>query len=204
MRVFWDVDTQLDFMSPDGKLYVPGAETLAPNLERLTDYAHANRITIIASADDHVMAHAEISETPDFQDTFPPHCMRGTPGQRRITETTLSDPLVIAPHEALPDVAAHQGAILFLKHFFDVFTNPHVSAVVNALGVTEIVLYGVALDVCDRYAVEGLRAHHPEVVITVVSDAVKALDADAGDTLLRQWRKAGVVLKRTEQVVDDR
>ncbi len=82
MRVFWDVDTQVDFMSPDGKLYVPGAETLAPNLGRLTDYAHANRITIIASADDHVMAHAEISETPDFQDTFPPHCMRGTPGQR--------------------------------------------------------------------------------------------------------------------------
>lgn len=204
MRVFWDVDTQVDFMSPDGKLYVPGAETIAPNLERLTDYAHANRITIIASADDHVSEHEEISDTPDFQDTFPPHCMRGTPGQRRITETTLSDPLVIAPDQALPDVAAHQGDILFLKHWFDVFTNPHVSAVVNALGVSEIVLYGVALDVCDRYAVEGLHKYHPEVAITVVRDAVKALDADAGDALLRQWRKEGVLLTRTEQVVDDR
>jgi hypothetical protein len=40
MRVFWDVDTQVDFMSPEGKLYVPGAETIAPNLGRLTDYAH--------------------------------------------------------------------------------------------------------------------------------------------------------------------
>ncbi len=204
MRVFWDVDTQVDFMSPDGKLYVPGAETIAPNLERLTDYAHANRITIIASADDHVSEHEEISDTPDFQDTFPPHCMRGTPGQRRITETTLSDPLVIAPDQALPDVAAHQGDILFLKHWFDVFTNPHVSAVVNALGVSGIVLYGVALDVCDRYAVEGLRKYHPEVAITVVRDAVKAMDADAGDALLRQWRKEGVLLTRTEQVVDDR
>jgi nicotinamidase/pyrazinamidase len=204
MRVFWDVDTQVDFMSPEGKLYVPGAETIAPNLGRLTDYAHANRITIIASADDHVSEHEEISYTPDFQDTFPPHCMRGTPGQRRITETTLSDPLVIAPDQALPDVAAHQGDILFLKHWFDVFTNPHVSAVVNALGVSEIVLYGVALDVCDRYAVEGLRKYHPEVAITVVRDAVKALDADAGDALLRQWRKEGVLLTRTEQVVDDR
>ncbi len=204
MRVFWDVDTQVDFMSPDGKLYVPGAETIAPNLGRLTDYAHANRITIIASADDHVSEHEEISDTPDFQDTFPPHCMRGTPGQRRITETTLSDPLVIAPDQALPDVAAHQGDILFLKHWFDVFTNPHASAVVNALGVSEIVLYGVALDVCDRYAVEGLRKYHPEVAITVVRDAVKALDADARVALLRQWRKEGVLLTRTEQVVDDR
>ncbi len=204
MRVFWDVDTQVDFMSPDGKLYVPGAETIIPNLQRLTDYAHANRITIIATADDHVVEHEEISDAPDFQDTFPPHCMRGTPGQRRITETALSNPLVIAPDDALPDVAAHQGDILILKHWFDVFTNPHVSAVVNALGISEIVLYGVALDVCDRYAVEGLREYHPEVAITVVSDAVKALDADAGDALLRQWRKEGVVLTRTELVVDDR
>ncbi len=204
MRVFWDVDTQVDFMSPDGKLYVPGAETIIPNLQRLTDYAHANRITIIATADDHVVEHEEISDVPDFQDTFPPHCMRGTPGQRRITETALSNPLVIAPDDALPDVAAHQGDILILKHWFDVFTNPHVSAVVNALGISEIVLYGVALEVCDRYAVEGLREYHPEVAITVVSDAVKALDADAGDALLRQWRKEGVVLTRTELVVDDR
>ena len=204
MRVFWDVDTQVDFMSPDGKLYVPGAETIAPNLERLTDYAHAHRITIIASADEHVSEHEEISNAPDFQNTFPPHCMRGTPGQRRITETTLSNPLVIAPDDALPDVATHRGDILLLKHWFDVFTNPHVSAVVTVLGVSEIVLYGVAPDVCDRYAVEGLREFHPEVAITVVSDAVKALDAAAGDALLRQWRKQGVLLTRTEQVVDER
>jgi nicotinamidase/pyrazinamidase len=204
MRVFWDVDTQVDFMSSDGKLYVPGAETIAANLERLTNYAHATGITIIASADEHVMTHEEISETPDFQDTFPPHCMRGTPGQRRIAETFLRDPLVIAPDEPLPDLAGHQGDILFLKHWFDVFTNPHVSAVVNALDVSDIVLYGVALDVCDRYAVEGLRKFHPEIAITVVSDAVKALDANVGDALLRQWHNDGIVLTPTEQVVDDR
>ena len=35
--IFWDVDTQVDFMLPGGKLYVPGAEKLIPNLKRLTD-----------------------------------------------------------------------------------------------------------------------------------------------------------------------
>ena len=74
----------------------------------------------------------------------------------------------------------------------------------NALGISEIVLYGVALDVCDRYAVEGLRKYHPDITITVVIDAVKALDDDVGDILLRRWHADGVLLKRTEQVVASR
>ena len=37
--VFWEVDTQADFMLPGGKLYVPGAEKLLPNIRRLTDAA---------------------------------------------------------------------------------------------------------------------------------------------------------------------
>ncbi len=93
--VFWDVDTQHDFMRPDGKLYVPGAETIVPNLKRLTDYAHAHGIRIVASADDHVKGHRELSEQPDFRETFPEHCMHGTPGQKKIPETALRDPLVV-------------------------------------------------------------------------------------------------------------
>src|SRR5450759_1232450 len=30
--LFWDVDTQFDFLHPAGKLYVPGAETIISNL----------------------------------------------------------------------------------------------------------------------------------------------------------------------------
>jgi nicotinamidase-related amidase len=30
--LFWDVDTQFDFIHPVGKLYVPGAETIISNL----------------------------------------------------------------------------------------------------------------------------------------------------------------------------
>ena len=32
--VFFDVDTQVDFMRPTGRLYVPGAEQIVPNLHR--------------------------------------------------------------------------------------------------------------------------------------------------------------------------
>src|SRR5260221_150243 len=126
--IFWDVDTQYDFMHADGKLYVPEAERVTTNLQRLTDYAHGHGIRIVASADDHVMGHPEISDKPDWQSTFPAHCMRGTPGQKKIPETALRDPLVIEPArtdaKALADrLRAHQGDVLLNKHRFDVFTN---------------------------------------------------------------------------------
>src|SRR5438132_1666845 len=159
--IFWDVDTQYDFMHADGKLYVPEAERIITNLQRLTNYAHGHGIRIVASADDHVMGHPEISDSPDWQSTFPAHCMRGTAGQKKIPETALRDPLVIEPARAdakalAARLRAHQGDVLFHKHRFDVFTNENVPTVLDVLAPDDIVLYGVATDVCDKAAVEGL------------------------------------------------
>src|SRR5438477_11613009 len=92
--IFWDVDTQYDFMKADGKLYVPAAEQLIPNLRKLTDYAHGHGIRIVASADDHVLHHSEISANPDWKTTLPPHSLRGPPGQRTLAETSLRAPLL--------------------------------------------------------------------------------------------------------------
>ena len=204
--IFWDVDTQYDFMRADGKLYVPDAEHIIPNLKRLTDYAHGHGIRIIASADDHVAGHRELSATPNFKDTFPNHCMRGTPGQQKIPETALRAPLVIEPEPedagALGErVRRHPGDILFLKHWFDVFTNPNVLPVVDALDPQDIVLYGVALDVCDRYAVEGLMQHRPQIRLFAVTDAMKPIDRDVAEQMLKGWGEEGVRLVKTSEVV---
>ena len=205
MEVFWDVDTQVDFMLPHGKLYVNGAEALVPNLARLTDFAHDNGIRILASSDNHDPGDEEISENPDFITSFPPHCLRGTNGQARIAETTLRDPLVVEPEDVESRVIAriehHDGDVLFHKHFFDVFTNPNVVPVLNALRVSRVVLYGVALDVCDRYAVEGLLRRFPDISITVVTDAVRALDEGARRNLFDDWQKRGVKLKPTGEIL---
>ena len=204
-RVFWDVDTQFDFMRPDGKLYVGGAETIVSNLAALTHFAHDTGIRIVASSDNHDPADDELSDAPDFSDTFPPHCLRGTPGQARIPETALRDALVVEPEDpcatVLERLDGHAGDILFHKHYFDVFTNPNVEPVVNALRVDEVVLYGVALDVCNRYAVEGLLSRHPEIALTVVTDAVRAIDEDNRDDLLGDWQRRGVALVRTAEIV---
>ena len=205
VQVFWDVDTQVDFMLPHGKLYVDSAESLAPNLARLTNHAHENGIRILASSDNHDAGDEEISGSPDFKSTFPPHCLRGTPGQARIPETRLRNPLIVEPEGAEADVLArleqHEGDVLFHKHYFDVFTNPNVVPVLKALQVTEVILYGVALDVCDRYAVEGLLAHFPDTTLTVVTDAVRALDESGRSALFENWQAQGVMLKQTGDLV---
>ena len=206
--IFWDVDTQYDFMKADGKLFVPDAEHIIGNLKRLTDYAHDHGIRIVASADDHVAGHPEISDQPDWRTTFPPHCMRGTPGQKKIPETALRNPCVVEPAPLDPKtlgdrVRVHQGDILFHKHRFDVFTNENVPAVLDVLRPDDIVLYGVATDVCDKAAVEGLLARLPHTRLFVVTDAVKGIDKDVSEQLLKEWGEEGVRLVRTKEVVEE-
>jgi nicotinamidase-related amidase len=204
--IFWDVDTQHDFMRSDGRLYVSGSEEIIPVLAQLTDYAHRQGIRILASADDHISGHRELSATPDWKETFPEHCMRGTPGQRKIPETRLHNPLVIEPEPQDPAalaarVLAHRDDILLHKHWFDVFSNPNLLPAVDALAPTGIVLYGVALDVCDKYAIEGLLRERPGIALTLVTDAVRAIDPAAGAALLEAWRGRGVRLATSAEVM---
>ncbi|HEU4699094.1 MAG TPA: cysteine hydrolase family protein [Gemmatimonadales bacterium] len=206
--IFWDVDTQYDFMRADGRLYVPGSEEIIPTVRALTDFAHAHGITIVASADDHVPGHRELSDTPDWRETFPPHCMRGTPGQQKIAETALRDPLLIEPEPEdgaafLARVRAHRGHFLLHKHWFDVFTNANVLPLLDALAPELVVLYGVALDVCNRYAIEGLLAHRADATLWLVTDAARAIDADAAEGLLADWAARGVRHVTAREILEE-
>ena len=206
--IFWDVDTQHDFMDATGKLYVPGAEEIKPLLKRLTDYAHERDLQIVASSDDHVPGHRELSEHPDFTETFPEHCMRGTPGAEKIPETALFAPLVIEPepipHETLSRALwGHGGDVLIRKHWFDVFTNPNTDTLLEAWDPTEIVVYGVALDVCDKYAIEGfLERGIPSIHLVV--DATRAIHPEQTPALLDSWQSRDVHVVTTDDVLRGR
>jgi nicotinamidase/pyrazinamidase len=207
--VFWDVDTQYDFMRADGKLYVPGSEEIMPRLGALTGFAHAQGIPIVASADNHEATDAEISDAPDWNTTFPPHCLRGTPGQRKIAETALRDPLVIEPEPQDPGalahrILAHRADFLLHKRTLDVFGNANVQTLLRALEPEAIVLYGVATDFCDKYTVEGLLLHWPRAELFLVTDAVRAIHPDDAQRLLASWRDRGVRAVTAADVVSGR
>lgn len=203
--LFWDVDTQVDFMRPDGKLYVPDAERIEPALRRLTAVAGEHAIPVIASADDHEPSDPEISDAPDFEETYPPHCMRGTPGAERVPATQQRWTLEVG-HRPLPEAELARATeierpvILIHKKRFDVFTNPNTEPLVRALAPERIVLYGVALDVCNRFAIEGLLARGFGN-ITLVTDATKPIHADRAEGLLESWRARGVELSTTDDIL---
>jgi nicotinamidase/pyrazinamidase len=123
-RVLWDVDTQVDFVHGDGKLAVPGSEAAVPAMARLVAWARAEGIPHVASADDHELTDPEISETPDYSGTFPPHCLRGTRGAEKIAETEQADPVPLGSTE-VPERWLRGREFLLLKKHFDVFTNPN-------------------------------------------------------------------------------
>ncbi|MDQ1518375.1 MAG: nicotinamidase/pyrazinamidase [Actinomycetota bacterium] len=204
--IFWDVDTQADFMLPSGALSVPRAETIRPNLGRLTAAARARRLTIVHTADDHDRHDAEIADNPDFVETFPAHCLRGTPGAARLPETAApAGALDIPPDGSGVDVTAAAGAaeIVLRKNRFDAFSNPAAAPLLRALAPDQVVIYGVALEVCDRYAVEGMLALDAGFEIVVVEDAVAALDPARGAGLLDDWRKQGVRVVTTDDILDE-
>jgi nicotinamidase/pyrazinamidase len=204
--LFWDVDTQYDFIMPDGKLCIPGALDLLPNLARLTQTAQRQpeRIQIVASVCDHEVSDTEISSQPDFRQTFPPHCLRGSVGQMKVMSTELRNPWPVPQRRVRNDklrqkLESHQGEILILKKTLDDFSNPNTEPMLQKLNPEEIYVYGVALDFCVAYVIEGLlRIARPNLFL--VHDATEAIDRTRGELLVKQWVLGGVHVITTNEV----
>jgi nicotinamidase/pyrazinamidase len=196
--ILWDVDTQVDFMLPEGKLYVPGAEKTVPAMKRLVDAARAAGVVHVASADDHELTDTEISEQPDLQATYPPHCLRGTRGARKIPETEQEDPVPITL-EPLPERYLAGREFLLLKKSFDVFTNPNTDRLLAHLDPDEIVLFGVATDVCDDAAIRAFLERGRRV--RFVEDAARGLDEDRVTACAAAWRDGGVRFTTADEAI---
>jgi nicotinamidase/pyrazinamidase len=198
VKLLWDVDTQVDFIDAEGKLAVPDAESRVPAMARLVEWARREGIPHIASADDHELTDPEISESPDFADTFPPHCLRGTRGAGKIAETEQADPVPLGATE-VPDEWLEGREFLLLKKHFDVFTNPNTERLLARFEPDEIVLFGVATDICDDAAIKGLRKRGYDV--TFVEDASCGIDDERSQACIVDWRGGGVRIATVDDVV---
>jgi nicotinamidase/pyrazinamidase len=192
--VLWDVDTQVDFMLPEGKLYVPGAEETRAAMARLVRGARDAGIVHVASADDHELTDPEISSEPDFETSYPPHCLRGTAGAQKIPETTQLDPLPLGaipyPPGALAELVAGRREILLLKKSYSVFANPSAEPLLRLLDPDEVVVFGVATDVCNHAAITGMLDRGLQVAF--VEDAARGLSKAHVERCTAEWRERGV------------
>jgi nicotinamidase/pyrazinamidase len=196
--VLWDVDTQVDFVRSDGKLAVPDAESALPAMARLVAAARAAGIPHVASADDHELTDDEISDQPDFRETYPPHCLRGTHGAGKVPETAQGDPVPLAL-TPVPGRWVRGREFLLLKKHFDVFTNPNAELLLDRLDPQEVVVFGVATDVCDDAAIRGLLARGRAV--TFVPEASRGLDEARTAACLEDWRARGARFAAVDEVL---
>ncbi len=201
--IFWNVDTQFDFISPNGKLYVPGAELIIPNWEILTQLADRNSITVVNTADWHYPNSEELSSSPDFIRTFPQHCMANTTGAEFITETNPENALIIDwETETLSIKELVQSNkyrnFIIRKDAFDVFKgNPFTVQLLNLLSPKTVIVYGVTTNVCVNDAVVGLAKKGKNVI--VVENAIKELPNIP--LPFENWEKMGAKLMKLEEVV---
>jgi nicotinamidase/pyrazinamidase len=180
-----DVDTQRDFMLRSGAWPVPGGERLIPKLRRLFDFARNNGVSIISSVELHNPGDTEFS-------AFPPHCLQGTEGQRKIDDTLLPRPMIVENRPIdrnLADMVRKHQQIIIQKQQFDVFTNPVSEKLLRVLPQRAIVC-GVTAEHSIRQSCLGLR--RLGVKTALVSDAVGSLAGPSADSAFAEMKNAGV------------
>ncbi|MBX9601514.1 MAG: cysteine hydrolase [Bryobacteraceae bacterium] len=171
--VFFDIDTQLDFVFPAGALYVPGAEAILPAVARLNRYATAASLPLISSMD----AHAE--DDIEFRQ-WPHHCVKGAVGQRKAEATLVA------------------GQIILEKQTVDVLASPRWKPLLDSLKAERYIVYGVATEVCVGIAARGLLEMGAQVIL--VEDATRALSLQSGSATLDELRAAGAHLSTVSRI----
>lgn len=192
--IFWAVDCQKDFINPDGALYIQGAETIKPTLKKLTEYAKEHNILVVNTQDSHIPLDEELSDEPDYQNTFPEHCMFDTKGYEFIEETNpegnISTIRYINVSE--PTIKLDTRNIIIHKNKFDVFEgSPHTDKILTLINPDTVVVYGVATNVCVNCAVLGLLKRG--INVWVVSDAIKELPNISVEDIYDTWNVEGAV-----------
>ena len=163
-------------------------------MAQLVEAARASGVVHVASCDQHELSDPEISAEPDYDTTWPPHCLLGTRGAEKIAETKQLDPLplplVPLPRGILQDLLAGRREIVIPKKHYDPFTNPNTENLLDMLDPDEILLFGVATDICDDAAVRALLRRGRRIAF--VEDASRGVDESRVAACLTAWRDAGV------------
>lgn len=169
MKLYFDIDTQIDFMLPAGALYVPGAEKLLPAIAQLNRQAVESGAKLISTA----CAHSE--DDPEFR-VWAPHCVVGTVGQTR--------PAAL--------LTGSDSQIILEKQELDLFSNPRTDALLREFAPAECVVYGVVTEYCVSKCAMGLLDRGYKV--TLIQRAIRSLNEGDGDMFLTTFRSRGGII----------
>lgn len=202
--IFWNVDTQYDFMRDDnsfkGALPVPNARSIEDKLKELTKLAEKKNIQVINTADWHTLSSKEISENPDWITTFPLHCLIDTKGANYVPATKPKKPYVIDWRQESFDtkkVESYRNIVLY-KDGVDIFKAPHTDKVLDIIKPDRVIVYGVATNFCVNSAVLGFLKRGVEVYVP--TDAIKEIPNMPLEDTLNKWKEKGAILIDTNNI----
>lgn len=195
-----DIDTQWDFVMPDGARPVPGAFGLNPSFERLTRYARMYELRVVATR------QALPASDPRFEPnggSLPPHAVAGTPGAESVPSTTLASPYVVpatpVAEGELRSALGSRREIVLETSGPDLRSNPNAGAVFA--GVREAYVFGVAGEEAVRAAVEFLRDAGITVHLVANAVALRAPEPETREALLAELTGRGVRMARDLDVM---
>jgi nicotinamidase/pyrazinamidase len=174
------VDVQRDFCE-GGSLAVAGGSDVAGRIDALlrTDHSYDH---IVATRDHHIDPGNHFSASPDFLDSWPPHCEVGTPG------VEFHDRLRFRDFDAVFDKGEHAAA-------YSGFEGRTADGTLLADWLTvhdvqQVDVCGIATDYCVRAtALDAVRAGF---ATTVLLDLTAAVAPARLGTTLDQLAAAGV------------
>jgi len=189
-----DIDTQNDFMNPNGSLYMQDSDVRIPNVVRLIEWAGRSGIPVLSTQDSHV------ENDPEFEQ-FPPHCVIGTWGQQKIPGTLLEPHKVVNCQGEAVDVRTVFDTcrqLIFEKPTLDLFDNPSAEKVMAELSPEYFVVAGVATDYCVKIVVEDLLKLNKNVILVI--DAIEGVDKAKSEAIITGLRSRGVRMITTDEI----
>ena len=186
VRALFIIDVQNDF-TEGGALGVDGGAAVA---WAVTQYLRANPgayEVVFASRDWHNATgdnggHFAVTDAPDFVNTWPAHCVAGTPGAdyHPALDTSLVD-IHVRKGQGVPAYSIFEGTT---------DDGETVLQKLDALGVTDVDVVGIATDYCVRAsALDALGAHRR---VRVLTDLVTGVAPESSESALTELIDAGV------------
>lgn len=181
------VDVQNDFCE-GGSLAVAGGAQVASDISSYLEQNHGDYAQVVATQDWHIKPGTHFAapgEAPDFVNTWPVHCVAGTPGAE--PHPNLDTTHIDAWFKKGEYAACYSG---FEGHLAGSETT--LADWLAAEGITHVDVVGIATDYCVRCT--ALDAHKLGLTVRVLPALTAGVAPESSAAALDEFSAAGIEL----------
>ena len=194
-RILLDIETQRDFFSPDGSVYMPEADQALCNIYKLFSWARKNQVPVVSTVlrvrRDRLGPMAPV-----------PHCVEGSSGEEKLEKTILPNCINLGLRNVtdLPeDLFERHPQVIFEKRATDIFAHSRAERLITELEGGTFIVCGAGLAQGIVEATVGLRTRGFGVVLA--NDAVLGLGHPLVHMACLRMEAKGVIFAPTEKIV---